>query len=78
MEGDPEVGIGMIHRGQEDSHLDIDSELLPDLSFQATLQVLARFELSPGKFPEPPRSPFGGRRVIRSRSPRQMIAAVTS
>ena len=72
------MGIGMIHRGQVITHLDIDSELLPDLSFQATLQVLARFELSPGNSQSPPSKPFGGRRVIRNRSSRQMIPAVTS
>ena len=47
MEGDPEVGIGMFHRGEEGPCFDRDSELLPDFSLQATFQILARFELSP-------------------------------
>ncbi len=78
MKGDPEVGIGVIHRGQVLAHFDGDAELLPDLSFQATFQVLALFELPPGNSQSPPSKPFGGRRVIRNRSPRQMIPAVTS
>jgi hypothetical protein len=67
MEGDPEVGIGMIHRGQVNTHLDIDSELLHDLPFHATHQVLARFELSPRKLPESPQEPF--RRTPRDQEP---------
>ena len=61
------MGIGMIHRDQVNTHLDIDSELLPDLSFHATFQVLARFELSPRKLPESPQQPF--RRTPRDQEP---------
>jgi len=54
MEGDPEVGIRMFHRGEAGPYHDRDSELLPDLSLQAILQILARFKLPPGKLPESP------------------------
>ena len=67
MEGNPEVGVRMFHRGEASSYLDIDSELLPDLSFQATLQVLALFELPPGKLPESSQQPF--RRPARDQEP---------
>jgi hypothetical protein len=58
MEGDPEVGIRMFHRREASPYLDHDSELLPDLSLQATFQILARFKLSPGKLPESSQQPF--------------------